>query len=76
MKRMTFLEFLRSREHEDSPIGDLAQDLRIDRRARDWRGRVTPESLRARIVALSGCSEALDAADEAAREWREHEERP
>jgi hypothetical protein len=66
---MTFHQFLRAREDEDSPIGDLAQDLRRDRR-RGWRARVTPDSLRNRIAAVGGCSEALCTVDEAENAWR------
>jgi hypothetical protein len=66
---VTFHQFLRARENEDSPIGDLAQDLRRDRR-RGWRVRVTPDSLRTRIAAVGGCSEALRTVGEAEDEWR------
>ncbi len=66
---MTFRAWLREREHEESPVGDLARDVDGDRRLP--RGPLSPDRLRRHMrYHAAACPEALDALDEAERRWR------
>jgi hypothetical protein len=65
---MTFGEWLVQFSEEDSVLGDLASDFRLDCRLQEIEPStfVTAEQLRQRMELQGACSESLEALEEAA----------
>lgn len=64
---MTFREFLKDLEDEDSPAGDLANDVASDRRLKNVV--LTPENLRTHLIFAGVDQEVLNALDEVKRRF-------
>jgi len=66
---MTFGEWLIEFSEEDSVLGDLASDFKLDCRLRGVEPSTieTAEQLRARMELQGACNEALEVLEEAAR---------
>ena len=64
---MKFSTWLRSKQSEDGPLGDLAGDVARDRGLKSQQ--FSPEDLLARVRSLPHCNGAIDAIGEAAHAW-------
>jgi hypothetical protein len=66
-KRRPFISWLKRQAKRDDPIGDLARDMKMDKRPLERR---SVSGLRGHMQLHGACLRALDALDDAAREWK------
>ena len=73
MTKPSFRAWLRAQRGREDMVGDLARDALADR---ELPRRLTPARLRARMVELRACEDALEALSQAAREFAERRPTP
>jgi hypothetical protein len=66
-KRRQFISWLKKQAGRDDPIGDLARGMKMVQRPLERR---SVSGLRSHMRLCGACLEALDALDDAAREWK------
>lgn len=64
---MTFWQWLQKQSRRRDPIGDLARDVKSDR---EWHKPQTFKAWRAHLIDCNACDGALQALDDA---WREYD---
>lgn len=67
---MDFIDWLLTKQKEDSPTGDLAQDVAFDLRT-GWKPAARNyDNLRGRMALSNASPEALEALEAAHKEWQ------